>query len=361
MPVSCDLFCRVVDNLGDAGVCWRLARQLAQEYAWAVRLWIDDTAPLAGLRPGISPAQVIQVVDGVEIRRWPEPFPDMRPSDVVIEAFACELPRGFVLAMAAQSRTPVWINLEYLSAETWVSGCHGLPSPHPTLPLVKHFFFPGFAPGTGGLIRERDTPVSGFHPQCTELSVSLFCYENPALPELLALWAEGDEPVSCQVADGLPREQVARWLGRAFPVGSRIDHGSLKLVAAPFVPQPDFDARLAAGDLNFVRGEDSFVRAQWVARPFVWQAYPQDEAAQFGKLDAFLDRYLRGLGDDRNATEAVRAFWYAWNGRGDVAATWPAFRRVLPQLTSYGKAWAEEISAPGNLAQNLVRFCRERL
>jgi len=361
MPVSCDLFCRVVDNLGDAGVCWRLARQLAQEHAWAVRLWIDDAAPLAGLRSGISPSRPIQVVDGVEIRHWPEPFPEVRPGNVVIEAFACDLPQNFVLAMAGQLRPPVWLNLEYLSAEAWVPGCHGLPSPHPTLPLVKYFFFPGFTPGTGGLIRESRLANPSVQVAGKALSVSLFCYENAALPDLLALWAESRDPVSCQVADGLPRQQVQRWLGRAFPVGSCIDRRSLQLVAAPFVPQPDYDARLAASDLNFVRGEDSFVRAQWVERPFVWQAYPQDDAAQFVKLDAFLDRYLRGMGDDRHSAEAVRAFWRAWNGRGDIAATWPGFRGVLPQLTLHGKAWATEISEAGHLARNLVRFCCERL
>jgi len=361
MPVSCDLFCRVVDNLGDAGVCWRLARQLAREYEWAVRLWIDDPAPLAGLRPGIAAGLPVQVVDGVEIRRWPAPFPEIRPGDVVIEAFACELPSGFVLAMAGRQKAPVWINLEYLSAEKWVPGCHGLPSPHPTLPLVKHFFFPGFTPGTGGLIRERDLATPGTRSPGTELSVSLFCYQNPALPNLLALWAESDSPVSCQVADGLPREQVARWLGQAFPVESSANRGSLQLIAAPFVPQAGYDARLAGCDLNFVRGEDSFVRAQWAERPFVWQAYPQDEAAQLIKLDAFLDHYLRGLRADQRTVDAVTAFWHAWNGDGDIAAAWPEFRGVLPRLTLHGKVWAQEIAEPGYLAQNLVRFCAEWL
>ncbi|HET9045379.1 MAG TPA: elongation factor P maturation arginine rhamnosyltransferase EarP, partial [Casimicrobiaceae bacterium] len=36
-----DVFCKVVDNFGDAGVCWRLARQLVAEHDLAVTLWID--------------------------------------------------------------------------------------------------------------------------------------------------------------------------------------------------------------------------------------------------------------------------------------------------------------------------------
>ncbi len=360
MGVSCDLFCRVVDNLGDAGVCWRLARQLAREHGWAVRLWIDDTVPLARLlRPGIDAVLPTQTIDGVEIRHWGASFPEVVPGDVVIEAFACNLPESFVIAMAARTKAPVWINLEYLSAEAWVSDCHGLPSPHPTLPLAKYFFFPGFDSRTGGLIRERDLPAAKPRPAAEELVVTLFCYDNPALPLLLDTWAEGSERIVCRVADGLPRQLAEHWLGRAFPVGNSSCRGSLQLSASPFLPQIEYDQWLADSDLNFVRGEYSFVRAQWAERPFVWQAYPQAEDAHFTKLDAFLASYLQSL-DDPSRT-ATADFFRAWNGRGEIASAWPAFRAVLPRLTLHAHPWAEEITKPGYLAENLVRFCLERL
>jgi len=358
MNIHCDIFCAVIDNFGDAGVCWRLARQLAREKAWSVRLWIDVVAPLAGLRPGIDPALPRQEVDGVTIVSWAAPFPDVKPGEVVIEAFACELPVEFIAAMARQPRPPVWINLEYLSAEDWVGGCHGLASPHPTLPLRKHFFFPGFTVGTGGLIREEYADFSP-HERGTELTVSLFCYDNPALPLLLDAWAQGAEPVTCLVADGLPRRQVAAWSGEAFEPGRQIEHGSLRLVAAPFVVQSEYDRRLGSCDLNFVRGEDSFVRAQWAKRPFVWQIYPQPESAHHEKLEAFLKLYNSGL--DALAAQAVRDFWRAWNGSGDIAAAWPALRKALPALASRAGPWAQRIAEPGNLVDNLARFCREML
>lgn len=360
MRVLCDLFCRVVDNYGDAGVCWRLARQLAREHGWAVRLWIDDLTPLAGLRPGIDPVLDRQEIDGVEIRHWEEDFPDVTPGEVVIEAFACELPPGFVAAMAGQARPPVWINLEYLTAEDWVADCHGLPSPHPSLPLQKYFFFPGFGPGTGGLLRERSLPFGPQPPSSApELRVSLFCYENPALPNLLDAWSTGREPLHCLVADGLARHQVEIWLGKGLPVGSEITQGSLRISAAPFVSQDDYDARLAKCELNFVRGEDSFIRAQWAERPFVWQIYPQDAEAHHAKLDAFLGRYSAGVSSE--TSEALKTFWHAWNGRGDIAAAWPGFRGALPRLTLHAGSWAKAISQHGDLAQNLVRFCGDRL
>lgn len=358
MSLRCDLFCRVVDNLGDAGVCWRLARQLAAEYGWAMRLWIDDPLPLAALRPGIDPLRTMQTIDGVEIFPWPAAFPETMPGDVVIEAFACELPPSFVAAMATMSKPPVWLNLEYLSAENWVAGCHGLPSPHPTLPLTKHFFFPGFVAGTGGLIREGDATFGrrGFG---SALAISLFCYENPALPRLLDAWQDGDQPIACRVAAGLPLRQVAAWLNLSFAPGDTARRGSLELTALPFLPQTDYDRLLGACDLNFVRGEDSFVRAQWAERAFVWQAYPQAEGAHWPKLDAFLGRFEDDL--PPAVRQAVAAFWRAWNGRGDITATWPAFRASLPALLAHGRPWAARIAIPGNLAENLVRFCQERI
>jgi uncharacterized repeat protein (TIGR03837 family) len=351
MTVTCDLFCRVVDNLGDAAVCWRLARQLALEFSWRVRLWIDDPSPLDALAPDHAALPV-------DVRKWSDDFPDTEPARVVIEAFACELPPPYLGRMAALPRPPVWINLEYLSAEDWVPGCHGMPSPHPVLPLTKHFFFPGFAAGTGGLVREQDAEF-GQQGIGAALAVSLFCYDNPALPSLLDVWARGDEPVVCRVADGLPRAQVAAWLGGGFEAGTRVRRGALDLAALPFLPQPDYDRLLGACALNFVRGEDSFVRAQWAERSFVWQAYPQAGGAHLAKVEAFLARYGRTLREDRRA--ATADFQRAWNGQGDVAAAWPAFRAALPELAKHAGPWAREIASHGNLAENLARFCLARL
>lgn len=334
--ISCDIFCTVIDNLGDAGVCWRLARQLTVEHGWRVRLLIDDPAPLAQLAPGQ------QVVD---VRLWAGDSTDLAPADVVIEAFACDPPPAYVTAMQNRARPPVWINLEYLSAEDWVAGCHGLPSPQGG--LAKYFFFPGFVPGTGGLLREKNLAVPPAPTFREPLETSLFCYDNPQLPALLAAWRDGDRPVLCHVCDGLPRRQVERWLGAPLPA----ECGKLRLTALPFLPQTDYDALLARCDLNFVRGEDSFVRAQWAERPFVWQAYPQEENAHLAKLDAFLGLYTND--------PAVRAFFHAWNGDGPLH--WPEFAATLPVLAARASAWARQIAAHGDLATNLVGFCREKL
>lgn len=352
-PIHCDIFCVVVDNYGDAGICWRLARQLAGEHGWCVRLWIDDPAPLRQLAPD-------HAMGPVEVRLWPEswtcPWPVAETADVVIEAFACQPPPDYIEAMARRAQAPVWLNLEYLSAEAWVTGCHGLKSPDPRLPLVKYFFFPGFAETTGGLLREHDYDARrkafdesafrkefGIPPRAAnELTISLFSYENAALPELMRSWAAWATP-----------ERPIRLLkpgGEAIST-SKNPTGSFSAHSLPFLPQTRYDELLWACDLNFVRGEDSFVRAQWAAKPFVWQAYPQAEEAHRTKLDAFLSIHPAGA--------RLKAFWQAWNGQGTL--DWPDFAACLPGLEVPLQKWATTLAARPDLAGKLVQFCRERL
>jgi len=368
-----DIFCKVVDNFGDIGVCWRLARQLATEQGIAVRLWVDDLESFRRLCPEIDPTLPAQTRRGVLVRRWTSPFPGTDVADVVIEAFACELPVCYLASMA--KRAPAWINLEYLSAESWVQGSHGLPSPHPRLPLTKHFFFPGFAAGTGGLLREtglieaRDAWQGDAEhawaklglppPRPEETSVSLFCYENPALPELFELWVEGSEAMRCLIPEGRALAQAAAWIGREhLNPGETVRQGSLSLHALPFLAQEQYDHLLWACDLNFVRGEDSFVRAQWAAKPLVWHIYPQEDEAHCGKLDAFLERYCADL--PMAAATACRNFSQAWNcGRG-VATSWPAYWNERIPLSAHSDRWANKLAEREDLASALVKFS-ERL
>jgi uncharacterized repeat protein (TIGR03837 family) len=374
-----DIFCTVVDNYGDIGVCWRLARQLAREHGLAVRLWVDHLDALHRIAPQIDPRRDTQRHAGVDICRWRAPFPDVAPHDVVVEAFACHLPQPFVAAMARRTPTPIWINLEYLSAEDWVAKHHALASPHPSLPLTKHFFFPGFGLDTGGLLRERDlfaqraafqadpaakaalwrelgvpAPVEG------ELRASLFAYENASVGGLLAAWARSPSPVSCLVPEGRVLPQVAAFLGGApLAPSAAAARGALTVRVLPFLPQERYDHLLWACDFNFVRGEDSFVRAQWAARPFVWQIYPQSDEAHWTKLNAFLAIYSAQLPPE--AASALTDLWQAWNRQTGTARAWPACQPHLDTLTRHAKTWAVELGSQTDLASSLVQFCEKPL
>ena len=213
--------------------------------------------------------------------------------------------------MAAREPKPVWLNLEYLSAEDWVEGCHKLPSPHPSLPLTKYFFFPGFTEKTGGLLLERDLLArrDAFQSDAAaqerywrslgvpervagELRVSLFGYENEAMDDLLRAWEQGTQPVTCLLPEGRSLPQVAAFFGQpAGKAGDVWQRGQLRVHVLPFVEQERYDELLWACDVNFVRGEDSCVRAQWAAKPFIWQIYPQHDGVHLEKLQAFMNLY----------------------------------------------------------------------
>ena len=379
MTRTWDIFCTVVDNYGDIGVCWRLARQLSSELGQSVRLWVDDVASFQRICRAADPARASQRVGGVEIRRWDAAFPRVAPADIVIEGFGARLPDAYLEAMAAQLRHPVWINLEYLSAESWVEGCHGLPSPHPGLPLVKHFFFPGFTAATGGLLMEsglaqaRDAfqrdPAAlaafwrslGLAPADGDaLRVSLFCYDNAALPALVEAWRAGATPVVCVVPEGTALASLSRIAGHAIALGTNVNLGCLTIRAIPFLELEQYDRLLWACDFNFVRGEDSFVRAQLAARPLVWQAYPQQEDAHLQKLSAFLERYAAALDADTRAV--ICAFTEGWNrASADIGRHWPAVRSRRHALAAHARNWAGNLAAGGNLAIKLAKFCADRL
>ncbi|WP_239797448.1 elongation factor P maturation arginine rhamnosyltransferase EarP [Candidatus Nitrotoga arctica] len=388
-PITCDIFCAVIDNFGDIGVCWRLAKQLVHEHDMTVRLWVDDLLSFRRLHPAISPDMQIQHCLGVEIRHWNStflelPFPKIEPAQLVIEAFACELPECYVAAIVGQEYKPIWVNLEYLSAEEWVAGCHCLPSPNPSLPITKYFFFPGFTLQTGGLLLERDLIArrdafqSELHTQAAfwraldvplpkpdEVRVSLFCYENIALPELFSIWAKANIPMLCLVPEDCVLPQVAAFFGRELVVaGDTLQHGNLEVRVLPFIAQERYDELLWACDLNFVRGEDSCVRAQWAGKPFVWHIYPQQDKVHIKKLSAFMDLYCSGLQPD--ATQALYSLWQGWNiehNGGQAASTslktaWDDYWEHIALLQRHAREWSQHLSG-NSLVLNLLNFVQK--
>lgn len=373
-PLSLAIFCRVVDNYGDIGICWRLARQLQLEHGVAVTLWVDDLASFQRICPQIDVGQAWQVVAGVQVRHWRDQDGTFAPADIadiVIEFFACDIPPAYIQAMAQCDPKPVWLNLEGLTAEEWVEGCHMLPSMHPQLPLTKHFFFPGFTAKTGGLLCEAGLAAAraafqadaagqaaflarfGVTPAEMEAAkVSLFCYPQAPVADLLRAWQEGAGPVLCLVPEGVATAAVSAFLGAPAVAGAARAQGALALRVMPFMPQQDFDRLLWACDLNLVRGEDSFVRAQWAGKPFIWHIYHQDENLHHVKLRAFLDRY---------ASPGVTAFSLAWNGVAagaapDWPALWAALRDDAPAIAARAAAWQREMATYGDMAGNLLAF-----
>ena len=345
-----DIFCTVIDNHGDLGVCWRLTRQL-RDAGQRVRLWVDDASALAWMAPTAHQAP------GIEVRSWAEAcqastLPNLLSAAVWIEAFGCEIPEAFVAhGVATRAQPPAWINLEYLSAEDWVPRMHGLPSPvmsGPAKGWTKKFFYPGFTEGTGGLLREADLLArqqsfdraawrQKHAPNLAPggLLISLFCYEPAALPQLLTQLVGA--PHHLLVTPGRPLAAVEQALK------GMSEHPNWS--ALPYTDQNGFDEMLWACDFNFVRGEDSLVRALWAGQPFIWHIYPQDDNAHHAKLEAFLDWM--------EAPPSLRDFHRVWNGLKDGPLS-SLETATLAQWAACSAAARQRLLAQDDLLQSLL-------
>lgn len=368
---SWDIFCQVVDNYGDIGVTWRLARQLRLEFNQRIRLFVDDLGAFKHLCPAVDTDRELQMIQGVEIHYW-HPKLDIKPAEIVIEAFACTLANNFIMAMAERTPPSRWINLEYLSAETWVESCHLLPSPQLIGP-DKYFFFPGFNTNTGGLLREhnlidergqfsddqkrRFLHKLGVYSEPQARLVSVFTYENPAIGSWLDCLMQGEQQHHLLVPPGRIATDIKRWLNvDKLENGVCEVRGQVTIQPVPFLSQQEYDYLLWCCDLNLVRGEDSFVRAQWAAKPFLWHIYQQEDNAHLEKLSAFLKIYLKDM-DEATAT-AVEKFWQDWNQQQPLEHSWDLWLKQSAKMGIYASSWCSELAAQKSLAQTLSQFVR---
>lgn len=371
------IFCRVIDNFGDIGVCWRLAQQLYQNHAQALTLWVDDLVSLKALHPQADITLNSQLLSGVQVQHWQselsaKQLQSMNSAQIVIEAFGCELPEPVLAQMRAMPTQPLWLNLEYLSAEPWVEGFHGRSSP--VHGMQKIFFFPGFSAHTGGLLWDEsllNLPTQmhtaearaalfvelGIAPALATrpLQISLFAYENPQLPKLLKALSQHQLPVHLLVPEGRISADVQGWLVQSLSAGQTLERGALAVTALPFMAQPCYDRLLASCQLNLVRGEESFVRAQMLGLPMLWHIYQQEENAHLVKLEAFLDSYLEGAANP--LSDVLRSAFRAWN-QPELVTDWSAVLQLLPDWAIHAKAWQQRQKKQGNLAQNLVNFAQ---
>ena len=396
-PKQWDIFCQVIDNFGDIGVCWRLACNLAQR-GQQVRLWVDDPSALQWMAPHMQ-VDAAQPHHALQVRTWTTNAPRIGadvPGDVVVEAFGCTIDPTWVISRntinsiaaragnttsnhdfsikdtSSNEHSLTWINLEYLSAEGYAARSHGLPSPvmaGPAAGMTKWFFYPGFTAGTGGLLREADIALPDALPLAAGETqrVSLFCYESPALPQLLQQLGQGPHSTQLQVTHGRASSAVQTALqtlkkpvssdqfNKKTPLQSplnllnqllNLEHLEINFQA--LMPQPSYDALLRSCHLNVVRGEDSLVRALWAGQAFVWHIYPQSDGAHAAKLDAFLD-WLHAPAD-------LRLFHHVWNGLSPqplpviANATWA---KVTQQAR-------QRLLLQNDLASQLIGWCASR-
>lgn len=356
---SADIFCKIVDNYGDVGVCWRFVRQLANKRGIKTRLFIDQPDMVDILKPTASDKQNIKII------RWDENLTYTYAADLVIEAFACTLPDNIVSVMKGCETHPVWIDLEYLSMEDWVHDFHAIPSKHPATGMIKTVFFPGFTPETGGLLREKDLidrrnsfqsdknaqndwRKAHFMPEIDSncIDISLFCYKTAPETTLIHELADYSHPV--RLFKPTLRENVA---SETF--------GNLTLHHIPFFTQYDYDYFLWTCGLNFVRGEDSCVRAQFAGKPMIWNIYVQDSGVHLIKLKSFLGFYGQHLNESER--DLLAECHNLWNEGGRAGSGyWHKMLDSLPQLTCGAKNWAGFLSGQEDLVSKLLDFAAKQ-
>jgi len=346
-----------VDNYGDAGVCWRLARSLSKRDDIRIRLFCDDLKVLDKIAHG--DAVKTGATMGIEVLPWSS-MDDV--GDVVIEAFACKIPETYIDAMRQVADTgsakPLWINLEYLTAESWADEMHLMPSPQNN-DLNKYFYFPGFTEKTGGLtlgdwdeVTAQAAPASlapfwdeGLDGRSGMRRISIFNYSHAPLEkwlrslastaksngELIDIYVCANQSISNELIESL-------------------EDSPLRFIQLPFIPQEDYDWLLSRCDFNLVRGEDSFVRAQWAGKPFIWDIYPQSDRAHEIKLDAFLDLYFEGASSSLIKQGKTTMKWaepHEWWG-------------LMEEWTVHSAKWSDKLRALGQLEVKILDFVKSQ-
>ncbi len=354
-----DIFCQIVDNYGDAGVCWRLARSLTSLHGQDVRIFCDDLPTLNLLASGVDP----EIKGRIDVQPWEASYSNSRhpvePPDVVIEAFGCDLPERYLAGLLIASQKPIIINLEYLSAEPWIVDFHQKASPQ-AHGIPKYFFFPGFQKNAGGIlidpIPKEQSLTDQWIPESLEVSwkllrpnakrISIFCYPGVPLLKWLEDLANLGENFDVVLTHG-QREQLQ--FSSAHPTQPLALPDSIQLISIPFVSQDEYDRVLSQCDFNIVRGEDSFVRAQLAGKPFIWHIYPQDDRAHETKLAAFLDLYLEDAPQELKHAVIAAMTWA-------MPSEW---YQSMDEWIAHSKAWRDDLlqkQADGGLAARLLGF-----
>ena len=364
-PKGAVIFCRVIDNFGDAGVTWRLAKRL-RDLAFPVTLVIDDFKTLGALVHDLDTTKTCADVRGIRIVNWDTFESEVNQGNLetiggtwpnlVLETFGCRLPDAVEKGLC-DGLERLYMNLDYLSAEEWVEGSHKIWGLHPSLPIKKLWYFPGFTDKTGGVLIEdgldearqqfdRTTWLTQYGAKLDRKTLFFFAYPVNAIDQLAAGLRRLDEPINLLLAPGAASDLLAQALEGA-------QH--IHLVRLPFVPQESFDDILRASDAVIIRGEDSFVRAQLAGTPLLWAIYPTEDKAHEIKLDAWLQRFETTFdsthAEQRDAFDIAARHWVTGHLTPDDFLAW---WQALPVQRQAAERWREQLLRRGDLARHIV-------
>ncbi|MBR1722569.1 MAG: elongation factor P maturation arginine rhamnosyltransferase EarP [Treponema sp.] len=366
------ILCKVVDNYGDIGVVYRLARALSDlKPSLELSLVVSNLSSFKKMAPEIDDGKAIQFFDyknsSWKIIDWNIKASSLdedlkNPPDIILECFQCGRPDWLEAILFAEDfhRLVQIINIDYLTAEEYADEFHLLKSGTRKSNIKKIFFMPGFTKKTGGLIINQQTGSAQLPSPCGKMKVFFFAYEDECpqivqgLKDFQEKIRESDANFAIKVflADGKSREPFKR---------SWEKHGSpFEIEDLPFMQQEDFDLFITRMDFLFVRGEDSLARAALSGLPFVWQAYKQEENYQLVKVNALLDRMKDYFSEEDFSP--LKEFWNSYNDSEKETDSKSLTRMLLSCMEGRGKgregfkAFSQSLLENGNLAEKLLAF-----
>jgi len=351
----------VIDFFGDIGVAWRIAKQLKIDFNIEVHLLVDDLVTTKRLIPSIDLSLQKQTINGINICHcdFSEDSTSLPPPpDFLFNVFNIDLPHSYKTLI--KRKKSKYIVIEYLSAEPWVDNFHLKPSIDPQSGLIKTYFYPGFTNQTGGLIREkglflcrevfdqsrRKKLIQSLGGDPNLYSISLFYYPIQKIEVFLDVIDHINKPAQFF---------IPQYLFDLLKLKN--NYQFIHIIPYPFLNHDDFDNLLWSCDLNFVRGEDSWTRAIWAGKPFIWQPYIQENNIHLIKLKAFLKRYYEAC--DQDLSEILIKIHDDWSNNKFNEVLWRDFFKQQARLEAFVLKQSHHYFKEASFVESLVDYCYE--
>lgn len=377
-----DIFCEIIDNYGDIGVVYRTAKELQKIFPKSkIRVFLNRLDEFKKINSQVLDLP-LQNIDGIEYITFDylrDNANELLTAQVIIEAFGCQIPEEYM--EIAYDNSELLINLEYLSAEDWIEDFHLQSSPLGKGKLKKVFFMPGFTEKSGGVIADSNyleriqrvlenkelyekKYLSDIEDRENKIVGTLFSYEKnftPLLEDLKKL----DKDVVI-LAMGEKTQDSLRKILKNFSIEdfrNSLKYGKIEIRFLNFLNQEEYEELINIVDFNFVRGEDSFIRAVLTGKPYMWHIYCQEEYAHMDKIEGFLDKYRRVIENfsDEDFLLNMEKFFKDYNFRKENSLelgkeSYLYFFENLAKIEKYNTIFRDFLIQKCNLINKLKDF-----
>ena len=354
------ILCKVVDNFGDIGVVYRLAKQLKKiNPENQINLIVDNLDSFNKICSGVQCGLPFQQVEDLNVYDWNASdfchsafsADDGALMPVILECFQCGRPDWMerILFEEKLQRTVHIIMIDYLTAEKYAEDFHCLQSLTRSAKVQKVNFMPGFTGLTGGLVIDEawhELPVYK-----TDGPVLVFTYERnwKNLSSALVQYCRSVKGCRILVAQGRGKESIMQGLNLVEPDGSNY------IEELSYLNQTEWDEMMKTCSALVIRGEESMSRACLSGIPFIWHAYPQSDEYQLVKVKALLERMKQHFNDED--FKVVEKAWLEINSpEDDSGNAYSDFFSAVPRLVSGFRDFARSIRKNGDLCVNLMTY-----